>query len=382
MSWVVEGLRAAGAEIVKEPDPSRAPFVLLLDLPWTGERLGIVGYLFTSTSRETRNRPDDEARFQIKYGSKPDENLHWLFADPNGLWLTVLWGIDLESGQAISVDPEAHNPTKFFVSVEYKRRQIEAIERDGWLAWTRDRRAWSRKDGVIQPIPEAQAATTETLVGATQEHLLRLLLFERAARGLTPDYRLKLAGAWKGREIGKGGRDTALGEHELSKMLGLKEEDIFATITGEPRLLTAVRGHAAERHLRRYLDNLPIVCKAELIKRDGQPDFRVRLKDEAGVSRTILIECKNTAPDTTRGLPKVDLQRTRAPIGNPCGRFYARDEFDVVAACLHPITSQWEFRFQATRRLREHSRCPGRINPNVLVDASWATDLAAVAAAL
>jgi hypothetical protein len=79
LEWVLEGLKAAGARILAEPDLSQAPFIILVELPWTGERVGIVAYLFTATSRDTRKRPKDEARFQIKYGSKRDEEI---FARP------------------------------------------------------------------------------------------------------------------------------------------------------------------------------------------------------------------------------------------------------------------------------------------------------------
>lgn len=141
MEWVLAGLREAGARVLVEPSLDRAPFVMVLELPWTGERLGVVAYLFTATSRRTLNRPDDEARFQIKYGSKADQNLNTLFQDPNGLWTTVLWGIDVENGTAVAADPDVHNPTKFFISVEYKRRHVDDVLSKGWFAWDRDRSA-------------------------------------------------------------------------------------------------------------------------------------------------------------------------------------------------------------------------------------------------
>jgi hypothetical protein len=44
------------------------------------------------------------------------------------------------------------------------------------------------------------------------------------------------------------------------------------------------------------------------------------------------------------------------------------DEFDLLAACLHPITGRWEFKFHPTRTLQVHSTCAGRLSQNVHVE--------------
>ncbi len=345
----------------------------------TGERFGLVAYLFTATSRRTPKRPTDEARFQIKYGSKRDNSLHALFDDPQGLWTTVLCGIDTENDLVVSVDPAAHDPTRLFVSVEYKHRHMAAIAETGWAAWSRDRRARTSRG---RDIPEEQSATTETVVGAMRNHILDLVLFERAAHGLTPEYRRRLSDQWLEVRKQAAGRRTALAEHELLRRLSLQPEELLDMISGAPRLGMAVRGWAAQRHLGELLSKMPIVASVQSIETDGQPDFALTLRHPSCFGRPVLIECKNVLASQLRGWPKVDFQRTRAPKGNPCGRYYSRDEFDVVAACLHPITGAWEFRFRATKEMEDHPHCPDRLNHNVPVDARWADDLAAVLTAL
>jgi hypothetical protein len=42
-------------------------------------------------------------------------------------------------------------------------------------------------------------------------------------------------------------------------------------------------------------------------------------------------------------------------------------DFQVVAACLHPVTEHWEFKFALTRELPKHGSCPGRIDNNIRV---------------
>jgi hypothetical protein len=42
-------------------------------------------------------------------------------------------------------------------------------------------------------------------------------------------------------------------------------------------------------------------------------------------------------------------------------------DFQVVAACLHPLTEQWEFSFALTTDLPAHGICRGRIDNNIRV---------------
>jgi hypothetical protein len=112
----------------------------------------------------------------------------------------------------------------------------------------------------------------------------------------------------------------------------------------------------------------------EHVDKDGQPDFTVAVG-----RRRVRIECKNVLRETNRhGLPRVDFQKTRAAKWDPCSRYYSTQSFDVLAACLHPVSKKWEFRFCPTLRLKPHRRCPERLDDRVLVDGDhWSSDVRA-----
>jgi hypothetical protein len=133
-----EALEAHGCRILYASEPDRAPFVITFET-LTGERMGVVAYAVLATRTPTRNRPDDERSFQVKYGSKLENNLHEIFQDPLGLFTTVFLGISPDEGYFVAVDPEVHNPTKFFIRIEFKDKNVDEIKRDGWVAWERSR---------------------------------------------------------------------------------------------------------------------------------------------------------------------------------------------------------------------------------------------------
>lgn len=95
---MLDALRASGCRIIYASPPDRAPFVITFETR-DGERMGIVAYAFLATRTPTRNRPEDERTFQIRYGNKSDyadDNAHMLWQDPLGLFTTRLIGIDPE----------------------------------------------------------------------------------------------------------------------------------------------------------------------------------------------------------------------------------------------------------------------------------------------
>jgi hypothetical protein len=69
-----------------------------------------------------------------------------------------------------------------------------------------------------------------------------------------------------------------------------------------------------------------------------------------------------------RGVPKVDFQKTRSSKSDPCSRYYRPEQFEILAACLHPVTERWEFRFRTTRSLPPHPKCPGHLSQHVFVE--------------
>jgi len=362
-----EGLCAAGCRILFASPPDLAPFIVTFETP-TGERMGIVAYAFLATRTPTRNRPKDERSFQIKYGSKKDyteDNEHPLWQDPLGLLTTLLIGIDPKEGFFIAADPEAHNPTKFFIRLEFKDEHAEAILRDGWHAWERERRA----DPMAEPV--------EVLVGGTRDAFLDLILLERAGFGLAPGDRQLLAD--KHRLIGAirlDSKDSVVADpaelHPLLRELNLGAEEVLELIASARRLKMAVRGWVAEEHLRATFSRLEGITHCERLDEEGGPDLLVRYRG----GPSLRIECKNVlrVKNKTRNLPRIDFQRTRAAKGDACSRYYSPNDFDVVAGCLHAVTERWEFRYVIPASLDPHQKCDGKLASNVLVDERWSSD--------
>jgi hypothetical protein len=185
LNFMLAGLADAGCRLLYNSGPDRAPFVITFEAP-SGERYGIVAYAFLANRTPTKNRPPDERSFQIKYGSKSDhpaENLHPIWQDPMGLFTTLLLGIDVEDAFFVAADPERHNPTKFFIRLEFKDEHAKAIRSNCWHVWTRGR---SAND------PEKPG---EVLVGGTRDRFFDLIRMEREALGSPPDRRLALGRA-------------------------------------------------------------------------------------------------------------------------------------------------------------------------------------------
>lgn len=353
LAFLLDGLRERGCRILFASPADHEPFQISFETA-SGERIGVLCYAFFANSRETKNRPEDEHRFQVKLGSDPRRLLR-MHDDPSGLWTTLFVGIDPDRGFLVAADPLLHNPSPMFKSIEFKRHHAEATIRKGWLQWERDRRAHSD-----QPI--------EVLVGATKARLLDLIRFERAARGLDQGHRQLLAekfGASTDDRKKSSGMNRQ--QHRLIDELGLEEAALFDLINDTSRLKMAVRGWVAEVHLEEKLRTMPGVSECHRIKEEGRPDISLRWHG----SKPIYIECKNVLRKTASGgAPRMDFQRTRASKADPCSRYYRPSDFGVVAACLHAVTEIWEFRFAETRALPSHPKCAGRIGSSLTV-ASW-----------
>lgn len=125
-------LEVSKCRVIHASPADEAPFRISFVLP-NGERMGIVAYAFLANTKPTKNRPGDEHRFQVKYGSK-DGALHELWQDPFGLYTTVFVGINPERDLFVGADPVLHSPTKFFISVEFKEDHAAQIDRHGWHA--------------------------------------------------------------------------------------------------------------------------------------------------------------------------------------------------------------------------------------------------------
>ena len=66
LEFIVRALERNGCRILHRPPPDKAPYQITFEDP-KGQRLGIVAYAFTANTRHTKNRPEDEHRFQLKY---------------------------------------------------------------------------------------------------------------------------------------------------------------------------------------------------------------------------------------------------------------------------------------------------------------------------
>jgi hypothetical protein len=370
LNFILAALQACGCRILHHSDASEAPFRVTFEAP-DGERMGIIAYAFFANSRATRNRPTDEHRFQVKYGTKTD-TLHELWQDPYALYTTLFFGINLEQWFFAAADPALHSPTRFFISVEFKEQHAAEILRRGWHAWEREKRT----RGFDEPL--------EIMVGGVPEHFLSYVRFERAARGLDSGHRALLADKFADLERIKAAtaqaamidgavRDQDL--HRLAAEFQLSQTEILDLIQSAPRLKMAVRGWVAETHLVTHLAALPGISTCRRLEGEGKPDVEVYL----GRGRPIFIECKNVLRKPyADGVCRIDFQRTRASIGDPCSRFYAPEDFDVVAACLHPRTENWEFSFALSRDLDPHDRCSGKLSNRARVDDRWDRDAVAV----
>jgi hypothetical protein len=361
LAFIVKALEMRDCRIVYASEPELAPFYIVFDTP-SGERQGILVYAFFANAKVTTNRPEDEHRFQIKYGGNLKGVLE-VAVDPQRLVTTLFLGIDPREGVFIAADPVMNTPAPMSRSIEFKAGHIEMIRSQGWVVWERDRRPGKSKN---RPTADLEDFRTEVLVGGHQDRLLDLISLERIARGLDPGERHLVADKLK--ELRP---DNGAVPHAILREFGIAQEALFDLIEGASRLKMAVRGWVAEQHLFDALRSVNGVSECERLEADGQPDISLRWKGGA----PILIECKNTLRITyADGRPKVDFQKTRASKGDPCSRYYRVEDFPVLAACLHAVTEKWEFRFALTANLEPHMTCAGRLASSVGISEPVFTD--------
>jgi hypothetical protein len=368
LDFIVDALISCGCSIVYRPPSNIAPYRIVFDTK-DGSRMGIIAYAFFANSKVTRHRPDDEYRFQVKYGSK-DGRLHSLWQDPYGLYTTLFLGIDPETKFFVGADPVLHSPTKFFVSIEFKSANVADIQKNLWSTWERAKRSGDGADA-DRPV--------EVLVGGKPETFLKYIRLEREALGEDQGHRQLLAeqAFYGALPVTSSGLLVPSEQrlHELAREFELGNEEILDLISQARRLKMAVRGWVAEKHLERVLRQVPDVTECNRVDGEGSPDISLRYRERSPIT----IECKNVLRErTSDGTPRMDFQRTRAAIGDPCSRYYRPSDFDVVAACLHAVTQKWEFRFSRAVDLQKHKKCDGRLASNVKIDGSW-VDVNAIA---
>lgn len=367
--YLVDAVARAAATVLYASDPGRTP--IYLGIQGTGdERVGVLCYPFRCNPAPIKGRPPDEHRLQIRYGGEASwAGNHPLGRDVAGVDTTVVLGVHLEADLLVGLDPARYDPLPMGISVELKQRHLDEAAATGWCVWERENRPGRRRGNAR--VREG----LETIVAFRPDRLLAYVGFERNATGLGLDPPLRYRAA----EVAAAdpvvpGRESG---HVLEEEFDLTSAEILEIIANRTRLAVAVRGGVAEHHLLRQLQASPDVVSVEPIDRDGEPDLDVTL---AG-GRRVLVECKNVSPNRyADGSPRVEVQKTRSQRGDPAGRFYRPDQFDVVAACLYAVTGRWEFRFKGTTGMDRHPRHPDRLGVLHRVDATWSPDLVAAGA--
>ncbi len=361
VTQIEAAIEASGGRVIERPDPKLAPFMLKVAFP-DGRVVELICYAFTANKYRQDGRPADEHRFQIKYGSDFDR-YHRIYLAPERTRITLMFSVHLELGLFIAVDPRMHTPTWFSSSVEMKEADLEQARIAGWHGWERERSKARRKKDMPQ-----ENLSTEVLIGFRPEHFLKYVDLEAHAGLLDPGERLLLSDRIE-RAFAEG--RSARPQHILEAQLELSASEILDLIHSRFRLHAAVRGGVAELHLGRHLQHVKGVSDVRSIDEDGRPDFQISYRRQP-----VRIECKNVLARPSLAGPVVDFQKTRASKSNPCSRYYEGSQFEVLAACLHPITERWEFKFSLTSTLEPHRTCPGRLSARVIVAGpGWEADL-------
>lgn len=322
-----------------------------------GHRYGLLTYPFTTTRRATKNRPSAEHRFQIRFGDpvRVRKEANPLAHDPAGVDVTLVLAADPERDLLVGLDPLVYAELPMGVSGYYRDAQAEAVARDGWSGWAKEKSKPRTAQG-------ANWEGLESMVGFEPRRFLDYARFEAIATsmGLDTGLRLSLAERFEQGEVDR---------HALEQLFGIDAATILDIVDSNFRLGVAVRGSVAEHHLGRLLAQDPAVAFHEAIDQDGQPDFRIRLRD----GRELTIECKNALRETYKdGDAKVETQKTR---DSGAGRKYTFDAFDIVAACMFSVTGRWTFRFKRTAELVPWSKDPARVGAIQRIDETWAESL-------
>lgn len=364
-AFVEDAVARSGGRVLVSTGPSTAPLFLGIETAG-GERAALCVYALTANSRETKNRPIDEHRLQIRYGDVNDARWrgapHPVAFDPLGSDVTLLVGTHLEEDLIIGLDPLAYDPLPLGISIEWKDAEVHAAQQSGWHVWERDNMTGVRRVDTRTP------QGVETIVAFKPERLGDYIRLERDAQALRLDPALRFRRASSMQQP-----NSAAGLHALEREFELPAEDILDLIRERPRLGVAVKGGVAERHLEKALEADRQIEWAELDESDGPPDVVAKLERGPEVS----IECKNASPKTyANGTPKVEVQKTRASKGDPASRFYEPSQFDVLAACMYGPAGNWSFKFKLSSELDRLADYPDRIAPMQRIDESWSDSLA------
>lgn len=365
--FLKHAVTASGGRVLYSSDPDRAPVYLGVQLD-SDERIGMLVYPFRITRKTIRNRPDDEVRGQLRYGSEDSwKREHPIGRDIAGVDVTMILGIDLAEGVVLGLDANLWDPLPMGISFYAKKAEIEQARATGWHVWEKVNRAGNKRS-------EARSPTNfETVVAFTPERLIDYARLERRATALRldPPLRFSAATAMADRALS----DEPPRRHVLEKQFALSSQQILDLIGDRNRLSVAVRGGVAEYHLEQQLIVAGGIASVRRLDVDAMHDFDVTFDD----GTFLRVECKNASPKTSAGGAfKVEVQKTRASKGDAASRFYPADSFDVVAACLFSPTGRWEFRFGRTDDMARHKDFSDRLSPIQVITDDWTDSLPAI----
>ena len=362
--FLLHAVEASGGRVLYASDPGRAPIYLGVQLD-SDERIGMLVYPFRITHNTITNRPDDEVRGQLRYGSAESwKREHPVGRDIAGVDVTMILGVDLVAGVILGLDANLWDPLPMGISFYAKTAEIERARETGWHVWEKVNRGGNKRT-------EARSPTNlETVLAFTPDRLIDYARLERRSTSMRLDPPLRFAAATAMAERPR--HDKPQSRHVLEEQFALTSEQILDIIGGRNRLSVAVRGGVAEYHLEQQLAGAPGIASVKRLDVDAMHDFDVTLED----GTFLRVECKNASPRRSAdGRFKVEVQKTRASKGDPASRFYAVDGFDVVAACLFSPTGRWEFLFGLTGDMARHKSFPDRLAPVQPITNSWVDSL-------
>lgn len=370
--FLLHAVEASGGRVLYASDPGRAPVYLGVQLD-SEERIGMLVYPFRVTHNTITNRPGDEVRGQLRYGSEESwKREHPLGRDIAGVDVTMILGIDLTAGVILGLDANLWDPLPMGISFYAKTVEIEQAQDHGWHVWEKANRGGSKR-------AEARSPTSlETLVAFTPDRLIDYARLERQATSLRLDPPLRYSAANLAslqRTLDRNDARLQPRTHILEEQFALTSEQILDIIGGRNRLSVAVRGGVAEYHLEQQLTGDPGIASVKRLDVDAMHDFDVTLHE----GTLLRVECKNASPKPSAdGRFKVEVQKTRTSKSDPASRFYAVNGFDVVAACMFSPTGQWKFRFGRTADMARHRSFPDRLAPIQPITNDWVENLPAI----
>ncbi|MCW2783411.1 MAG: hypothetical protein JWR35_3862 [Marmoricola sp.] len=358
-SFLLDAVGSSGGRLLYASDANRAPVYLGIQAS-SDERIGVLVYPFRVTRNTIRNRPADEVRGQLRYGSEDSwERPHPVAKDVAGVDVSLVVGIDLEDGVFVGLDARLWDPLPMGISFYAKAAEVEIAREQSWHVWEKVNRGGTRRQAPRSP------SSLETVVAFQPHRFIDYVRLERRASSLRLDPALRFTAAETMRSEGP---DEPPRPHVLEEQFALTSEQILDIIGGRNRLSVAVRGGVAEHHLERLLREDPDIADVRRLDVDAKHDF-----DVTTVTGELLrVECKNASPKlNAAGEFRVEVQKTRASKSDPASRFYPVDSFDVVAACVFSATGQWDFWFGRTSQMQRHATFADRLAPVQVVTGDW-----------